>query len=429
MNPQASLIIVSQGRPDHLATCLESLRNQTHPNFEVIVVGDHLPAGFGEIVKYIPFRDANIAAARNLGLGVAAADVLAFCDDDAVPDPQWLENLLASFVDPKIASSGGFTRGRNGISRQWGAMRFDLAGCDIAIEIDESAPFQTFGPDTETPVKLIGTNMAFRTSALRDIGGFDEAFHFFLEDADAKLRLDQKGWKSALVPRAQVHHRFAASTRRTSARIPTDLYEIGASKAHFCAKHMPDAQVALQEFARQQRERLKKLQSEKRLTSQQSSDLLQGLQKGLNSRPRRVKYAAKSTPAPFLHFPIKSGPHVLLCARLRDKIWLADTAVKLHNAGVRVTALQFLPSIRYFQVRFSDGYWHHQGGVWGKSTRTEPLVAIRSYAQKFRREQTRIMQHADIGFVVYNAPGQFQPNTAELTALAGYKVETLLNNA
>ncbi|MEE9454475.1 MAG: glycosyltransferase [Paracoccaceae bacterium] len=425
MTAQVSLIIVSQDRPDHLATCLESLRNQTHRDFEVIVVGDHLPANFGKIVKYIPFRDANIAAARNLGTNLAAADILAFCDDDSVPDPGWLTNLLAPFADPKIATSGGFTRGRNGISRQWGAMRFDLAGCDIAFEMDESAPFQIFEPDTKTPVKLIGTNMAFRASALRDIGGFDEAFHFFLEDADAKLRLDQKGWKSALVPSAQVHHSFAASARRTPARIPTDLYEIGASKAHFCAKHMPETQVALQEFQQQQRERLEKLQGEKRLTPQQSSDLLQGLENGLNSRPRRAKYASKPTPAPFLLFPIKSGPHVLLCARMDDKIWLADMATKLHNAGARVTALQLLPSIRYFQVRFGDGYWQHRGGVWGKSIRTEPLLAIRSYAQKFRHEQTRIMQHANIEFIAYNAPGQFQPNAAELAVLAGYKVETL----
>ncbi|MCK4861063.1 MAG: glycosyltransferase family 2 protein, partial [Rhodobacteraceae bacterium] len=86
-----SLIIVSQKRPEHLLRLLQSLRHQTHDSFEVIVVTDTEPSPFVNHVKYIPFTNANISAARNAGIAVAAGEIIAFCDDDAIPDPPWLE--------------------------------------------------------------------------------------------------------------------------------------------------------------------------------------------------------------------------------------------------------------------------------------------------------------------------------------------------
>ena len=62
-----SLIIVSQKRREHLLRLLQSLRHQTHSNFEIIVVADILPAEFESSVKFVPYLEANISAARNLG--------------------------------------------------------------------------------------------------------------------------------------------------------------------------------------------------------------------------------------------------------------------------------------------------------------------------------------------------------------------------
>ncbi|MCB2152739.1 MAG: glycosyltransferase, partial [Rhodobacteraceae bacterium] len=59
--------------------------------------------------------------ARNLGLAAAAGEIVAFIDDDAVPEPRWLARLTAPFADPGIAAAGGFVVGRNGISFQWRA--------------------------------------------------------------------------------------------------------------------------------------------------------------------------------------------------------------------------------------------------------------------------------------------------------------------
>lgn len=392
-----SIVIVSHGRPDHLPLCLESLRSQTHPSFEVIVVADFLPPEFEGLVRFIPFKDENISAARNLGIANSSTDFIAFCDDDAIPDPPWLERLMAPFENPDIGSVGGFTRGRNGISRQWGAMRFDREGYDHPFTMNETAPFQVFPPDTDTPVKLIGTNMGCRKSALLAIGGFDEAFHFFLEDADIKLRLDEAGWQCALIPQAQVHHSFAASSRRSKKRIPTDLYEIGASKAYFCKKHSDtNHAVVAKNFGIEQRQRLKRVG--RSTTAHLMESLDDGMKDGVARKPIEIRQGINVA---FQKFPTHSNTHILLCAGFRDKLWLEETARELIEKGHPVSVIQLTPTTLYFQVSFVDGYWLHKGGVWGKSDRSQPMVQFTNRKNRFIAEQKRIERNHSIDVILH----------------------------
>ena len=76
--------------------------------------------------------------------------------------------------------------------------------------------------------------MAVRRDVLAALGGFDPAYHFYLDETDLNMRLAQAGHATALCPRALVHHGFAASTRRRKDRVPADLFDIGASWAVFC---------------------------------------------------------------------------------------------------------------------------------------------------------------------------------------------------
>ncbi len=388
-----SLIVVSQKRPEHLLRLLQSLRHQTHDNFEVIVVADTAPLPFVNDIKYIPFTTNNISAARNAGVAVASGDIIAFCDDDAIPDPPWLERLASPFVNPEIGTTTGFTRGRNGISRQWGAMRFDLTGQDRPFEIDETQPFEVFDPSTDMPIKLIGTNMAFRKSALLEIDGFDENFRFFLDETDAKLRLDHAGWKTAIVPHAQVHHHYAASERRTENRTPTDLYEIGASKAYFCKAHMKDDHSdALKDFTNEQLIRLTVLVEQHKLRRRDVTPLMDGLGKGMSDGLQRNLQTRDLTTEPpkFHNFPTNNSEHVVLCVGPRDTEWMVKTARRLVEEGKCVSVIQLLPSPRYFQVRFNDGYWLHRGGVFGRSTRTQPLMQLTTFQKRFADEVNRI---------------------------------------
>jgi len=403
-----SLILVSQKRPEHLLRLLQSLRHQTHDNFEVIVVADIAPLPFVNDVKYIPFTTANISAARNAGITVASGDIIAFCDDDAIPDPPWLERLISPFVTAQVGATTGFTRGRNGISRQWGAMRFDLTGQDHPFEIAET-PFEVFEPSSETPIKLIGTNMAFRKSALLEINGFDESFRFFLDETDAKLRLDQAGWKAAIVPHAQVHHHYAASERRTENRTPTDLFEIGASKAYFCKTHMKDdSSPALKGFTNEQLIRLTVLVEQHKLRRRDVTPLMEGLgngmSEGLQRQPKPSEFSIP--PSDFRLFATNKSEHIVLCAVPRDQEWMRETARKMVNEGKCVSVIQLLPSPRYFQVRFKDGYWLHRGGVFGRSVRTQPLVQLTGYHRRFTNEVSRISTLHSVDKVLTNSGPQ-----------------------
>ena len=132
--PAASVIVVSRHRAAALGRCLMALAQQDHPQIEVIVVAD--PEGLaaakatGLALKRVLFDEANISAARNLGLAAAAAPVVAFIDDDAVAEPTWISRLCAAFADPQVVAATGFVRGRNGISYQWKACEVDAFGFD-----------------------------------------------------------------------------------------------------------------------------------------------------------------------------------------------------------------------------------------------------------------------------------------------------------
>lgn len=115
--PPVSLIIVSRGRPAALARCVTAVMQLWYRPLEVIVVADRdgiarvsdLPTGAS--VKQVRFEEANIARARNAGIAAASGQIIAFIDDDAVPEPSWLNHLVAPFSDPAVAIVGGFVKG------------------------------------------------------------------------------------------------------------------------------------------------------------------------------------------------------------------------------------------------------------------------------------------------------------------------------
>ena len=85
-----SVIVVSRGRPDALRLCLTGIGQLCHRDFELIVVADRAGAQVVEDmrgrdrIKLLRFEAANISAARNAGLAVAAGEVVAFIDDELV---------------------------------------------------------------------------------------------------------------------------------------------------------------------------------------------------------------------------------------------------------------------------------------------------------------------------------------------------------
>ncbi|MCX7301776.1 MAG: glycosyltransferase [Rhodobacterales bacterium] len=392
--PATSVVIVSRGRPEALVLCVTATAQLRYPNLEVVVVADPpglaalSAAGWSNRIKTIPFDTPNISAARNLGL-TAAGEIVAFLDDDAVPEPTWLTHLTAPFADPTVMAATGFVLARNGISFQWQARDARPDGSSHPLTVDHRTP-TILNPSGANAIKTEGTNMAFRRTTLAALGGFDPVFRFYLDETDLNLRLMAR---TAVVPLAQVHHGFSPSDRRHPDRTPRDLHEIGASLAAFLRKHHKgDPQpVYLQERADQRRRLLTHMVAG-RLEPRDVNRLLAtfdtGWQDGM-TRPLTSLPPIPSPTQPFLPLSTPTGPHDLLSARRLRTI--APRAKALINQGHTVTAVILSPTARPHRVRFqSEGYWLQTGGLFGKSLRTDPPFRFWHFRDRVEREFRRV---------------------------------------
>ncbi len=377
--------------------CVTGVSQLYHPRFEIVVVAD--PAGLAALdaagwagrIKAVAFDVPNISAARNLGIAHAAGQVVAFIDDDAVPEPTWLSYLAAPFSDAAVSAAGGFVRARNGIGFQWTARDVRPDGESLPIAVDPENPTILTGrPDLA--IKTEGTNMAFRRNVLAGIGGFDPVFRFYLDETDLNLRLAATGMQTAIVPMAQVHHGFAASARRRSDRVPRDLFEVGASLAVFLRKHQPGAVAAGQRHElRSQRIRLLNHMVAGRIEPRDVDRILatfrlgwaDGLARSLDPLP-----ALSGPTTLFLRFaqPTNRTHHILSARSLNAATALAK-AETLAAQGHIVSVVILSPTARYHQVRFDPrGFWVQTGGIFGKSTRSDPLFRFWRFHDRIQRE-------------------------------------------
>lgn len=388
-----SVVIVSHGRPELLRLCLTAVAQLEYTNFEIVVVAD--AAGIDAVrahplVKLVPFDTPNIAAARNAGIAVAAGDVIAFIDDDAVPEPTWLTHLVAPFRDDLIAATGGYVIGRNGISFQWKGRVVDFNAQTEELPLTGDQP-QVFDGTRARAIKTEGTNMAVRRDVLVALGGFDSAFQFYLDETDLNMRLAQVGHKTAIVPLALVHHGYAESTRRTADRVPRDLHQIGASLSVFLRKHGGDLERG--KFEREaQRVRLQRHVDAGRLTAAELARILVTFDAGWDEGLARP-FGADAVLGPPSEFQKFSGSmtaeRVVIAGRFwqrRRKFAQARAAVA---QGRRVTVILLSLTARFHRVSFvQDGFWLQTGGQFGKSDRRDP-------AWRFWRARRRVAREID----------------------------------
>lgn len=241
--PRVSIVVSTLDREAHLRRLLPSLRHLDYDPFEVIVVNgpsrDGTAALLAEWEGRVKLRDCpqpNLAASRNIGLSAASGDIVAFIDDDAVPHPRWLRHLADAFGDARIGGVGGFTLDGGGVRFQARKTLCDRFGNARSVSdwFDER-PLCT--PGAPWYPSLLGTNAAFRRAVLEEVGGYDEAFAYFLDETDLCLRVIDRGWRIVYEPDALVFHHFAQSRVRDARRVPRSRYRIAFSKAYFIARH------------------------------------------------------------------------------------------------------------------------------------------------------------------------------------------------
>lgn len=368
-----SLIVCTRGRPLLLERLLLGIALLRYPEFELIVICDPEDAATGsclarhEAGTRIGFcAEANLAKARNIGLAMAQGDIAAFIDDDAVPEPDWLDRLADCYARPEIAAAGGFIRAKNGVGFQSRVVLVDGFGADHhCARRPPALPEGWF-------VSLTGTNFSVRLSWALALGGFDENYSYFLEETDFLLRLTAAGGGIGIAEMAEVHHGCAESESRAQSGAPKSFRDIARSKAYFChVNRRPgtsDAAIgkALARFARGRIRRIGFYLLSGRLRLADAARLLGELRAGLREGERLARngrsLAGVSVPGKFEPCWLERPPRRRLCVLLKTSPgsfpqW--RQICELARCDHEVTVIYFGRFLRR-RVVFSEGLWLHR---------------------------------------------------------------------
>ena len=224
------MVVVNWNRKQLLQACLDSLTRQSHADFEVVVVDngstDGSPALVEEMAKTFPVSLRLIANASNLGFCAAnnqgifsmGTELVALLNNDAEAEPGWLEALervirsemdvgmaaskILVWEDPTRIDKCGHLIYPDGQNRGRGAGQTDHGQFDRIEEV--------LWPD--------GCAAMYRRAMLEDVGGFDEDFFAYADDAELGLRARWAGWRCLYTPDAVVRHHRGATLGLGSAR-------------------------------------------------------------------------------------------------------------------------------------------------------------------------------------------------------------------
>jgi len=374
---RVSVIINTLDRAVQLERTLQSLRQLRYPAFEVVVVHgpcrDHtldVLERFAPAIRVGACPEANLAMSRNIGLVMARGDIVAFLDDDAIPEPDWLDRLMSGFNDLQVGGAGGFIRDHDGVRFQHQVIVADRLGrAETFAELPaDLGPDRYFSPT--------GTNVAVRRDSLLSIGGFDQEYAYFLDETDVNLRLVDAGWRLVSIADAEVHHKFSESHLRGADRVPRSLYLIARSKAYFCLVNAPrshSAEEIAQELARfrnEHRARIERFRRRRKIdaatTRRLAAEIEQGLEDGARDArlPRRLlspAIVAAVEPGPFTPYPrpVRTQLRVCLVSRHLSRDGATrKAALELVAQGHEVTAIH-LGQGRASYIEFRDGMWVH----------------------------------------------------------------------
>ncbi len=199
--PKISVVVCSYNGARTIGDCCTALQALDYPSYEVIVVDDGSCDDTAAIAHAHGFRvisteNCGLSSARNTGLAAASGEIVAYLDDDAYPDPHWLKSLASSFLRFPHAGVGGpnLPPPDDGL----------IAAC---VAASPGGPNHVLLSD-RVAEHIPGCNMAFRRSALLEIGGFDTQFRTAGDDVDVCWRLQERGHTLGFNAAAMVwHHR------------------------------------------------------------------------------------------------------------------------------------------------------------------------------------------------------------------------------
>lgn len=211
----ASIIVPTLNGGDHLSACLQSVREQSYRPLEIIVVDNASTDGSQRaaleqcpVIRLVQ-NDKNVGFAKacNQGAAVARGDFLVFLNNDATITPNALEHLISSaekggyeILQPLLLAPDGFI--------------------DSAGDLFTWAGFFWHQQRTSAVGKLFpvfsvkGACMLVKRAAFKDLGGFNESYFAYFEEADLCWRARMAGYEVGVASAAHALHKGGGTTRR-----------------------------------------------------------------------------------------------------------------------------------------------------------------------------------------------------------------------
>lgn len=239
------ICVYTEDRWEDILAAVASVRHQSRPALEILLVVDHNPAllerlagqygrcaADGEVRVLANAGPRGLSAGRNTGIAAARGAFVAFLDDDAVAERDWLLHFHQGYADPRVMAVGGRTepawaRGRR---PAWFPEEFDwVVGCT----------YRGLPPGRVRVRNVLGGNASFRRTAFDAAGGFATGIGrdgdkrpLGCEETELCIRLSRALPDAVLLidDRAVIHHRVPPA-REHFGYFRTRTYAEGLSKA------------------------------------------------------------------------------------------------------------------------------------------------------------------------------------------------------
>jgi glycosyltransferase involved in cell wall biosynthesis len=241
--PKATIAVCTRDRPDDLRSCLEGLLKLPDDGQEILVI-DNCPTSDATLnlvdkysqIRYVREDRPGLNRARNRALQESTNEIVAFIDDDAIPDVNWLRGLVKNFDDPLVLCTTGLTLPAEleTEAQEW-FERISSFGRGFKRTIFDRTKINP------SDVGLLGSgvNMALHRKILDYVGTFDEALETGTPsrsagDADIFSRILFAGYRIVYEPSALNWHRH----RQSWAELRRQLYDYGVGIFSFYTRSL-----------------------------------------------------------------------------------------------------------------------------------------------------------------------------------------------
>lgn len=225
MNRVAIVVLNWNGIADTVA-CLDSLLQQTHKDFRVVVVDNGSKDNSKELLdKYqsdhidkvdVIYNPVNFGFAGGVNTGIEWAlnenfEYVALFNNDATADENWLKSLVGAASDKKVGISTGLLLHEDGQTIDSTGDWFSKWGLAFPRNRGDTVDK---APEAGEVFSATGGASLYKTALFKDIGLFDEDFFAYYEDSDVSFRAQLAGWKVVYTPKAIAYHKQGASSKK-----------------------------------------------------------------------------------------------------------------------------------------------------------------------------------------------------------------------